>query len=282
MLGGSRPSSVRFLTNLPLQDVLKSCPGPSHKHSPFGLQPTDPSHPPAFVQCIVHACSSATRFSPAQAVARPGDEIRQRRRSRQLMPEFSKVLWLSPSSLPGTPHKVLRPDQAVSFGAFKPSGIPSSDLVSPLLVSGSSSLAVSVPGSGSRSPSSPSQVPVSGSEFSPRPTAPDDKVPVGIYATPEEFVDRSRALQHPMAGPSVVNDSFKRALFANLTKSPSELAKLRASACERIKELSEKLQPAEDELHRSFSLELREVLKGKRLLLFRELLTAYKYDDPEV
>ena len=125
-------------------------------------------------------------------MARPGDEVRQRRRSRQLMPEFSKVLWLSPSSLPGTPHKVLRPDQAASFGAFKPSGVPFSDLVPPLLASGSSgssSLAVPVPVSGSRSPSSPSQVPVSGSEFSPRPAALDDKVPVGIYATPEEFVD---------------------------------------------------------------------------------------------
>ena len=285
MLGGSRPNSVRFLTNLPLPGLLKSCPGPSHKHAPFGLQPTDPPHPPAFVQCIVHACCSATQFRPAQVVARPGDEVRQRRRSRQLMPEFSKVLWLSPSSLPGTPHKVLRPDQAASFGAFKPLGVPVSDLVPPLLASGSSgssSLAASVPASGSRSPSSPSRVPVSGSEFSPRPAALDDKVPVGIYATPEEFVDRSRALQHPMAGPSVVSDSFKRALFANLTKSPSEIAKLRASACERLKVLSEKLQPAEDELHRSFSPVLREVLKGKRLLLFKELLTAYQYDDPEV
>ncbi|CAE7229947.1 unnamed protein product, partial [Symbiodinium microadriaticum] len=51
---------------------------------------------------------------------------------------------------------------------------------------------------------------------------------------------------------SVVSDSFKKALFANLTR------------------------------RQSFPPELRQVLKGKRLLLFKELLEMYNYDDPQV
>ena len=82
-----------------------------------------------------------------------------------------------------------------------------------------------------------------------------------------------------MAGPSVVSDSFKRALFANLTKAPSEVANLRASFLEHVTALTEKLRPDEEALHRSFPLELQRVLKGKRLLLFRSLLEEYNYDD---
>ena len=105
---------------------------------------------------------------------------------------------------------------------------------------------------------------------------------VGIYATPLEFVDRARALQHPMAGPSVVSDSFKKALFANLTRSPSDIVRSRASFMDKVTALVEKLQPAEDALHASFPPELQRVLKGKRLLLFKELLEMYNYDDPQV
>ena len=69
---------------------------------------------------------------------------------------------------------------------------------------------------------------------------------MGIYATPVEFVDRARARQHPMTGPSVVSDSFKKALFANLTRSPSEIVRSRASFMDKVATLVEKLQPAED------------------------------------
>ncbi|CAE7237649.1 unnamed protein product [Symbiodinium sp. CCMP2456] len=109
-----------------------------------------------------------------------------------------------------------------------------------------------------------------------------DKVPVGIYATPAEFVERARALQHPMAGPSSVTDSFKKALFANLTRSPVDIVRARASFMEKVKNLADQLQPDEEKLHASFSPELQSVLKGKRLLLFRKLLEMYNYDDPQV
>ncbi|CAE7725753.1 unnamed protein product, partial [Symbiodinium sp. CCMP2592] len=82
-----------------------------------------------------------------------------------------------------------------------------------------------------------------------------DKIPIGIYATPEEFVQRARALQHPM------------------------VASLRASFLEHVTHLTEKLRPDEEALHRSFSPELQKVLKGKRLLLFKTLLEEYRYDD---
>ena len=119
MLGGDRPSSVRFLTNITcLQPLLKRCPGPDHKHAPFGALRQLPAHPQDFVQCIVQACCQQTSFKPAEPPARPGDEISQKRKSRQLMPEFAKVVWMPADELPKVPHKVLRPDQGAVHGAF--------------------------------------------------------------------------------------------------------------------------------------------------------------------
>ena len=96
MLGGSRPASVKFVTNLPsLGPLLRKCPGsgPQHKHTPFGFLSGQENHPPAFVQSLVHACCEAVSFSPPAERIRPGDEVRQARRSRQLMPEFHTVKW---------------------------------------------------------------------------------------------------------------------------------------------------------------------------------------------
>ena len=262
MLGGSRPASVKFVTNLPsLGPLLRKCPGsgPQHKHAPFGFLSGQENHPPAFVQSLVHACCEAVSFSPPAERIRPGDEVRQARRSRQLMPEFHTVKWLSPDSLPAEPHKCLRPEQGAQHGAFSISEVSSS--------SGSSVGSLGPRGSSFGVTSDPPSA------------SPSDKIPVGIYATPKEFVQHARSLQHPMAGPSVVSDSFKRALFANLTKAPPEVANIRASFLEHVTALTERLRTDEEALHRSFPLELQRVLKGKRLLLFRSLLEEYDYDD---
>ena len=173
------------------------------------------------------------------------------------MPEFHTVKWLSPDSLPAEPHKCLRPEQGAQHGAFSISEVSSS--------SGSSVGSLGPRGSSFGVTSDPPSA------------SPSDKIPVGIYATPKEFVQHARSLQHPMAGPSVVSDSFKRALFANFTKAPSEVANIRASFLEHVTALSERLRTDEEALHRSFPLELQRVLKGKRLLLFRSLLEEYDY-----
>ena len=277
MLGGDRPSSVRLLTNITaLQPLLKRCPGPDHEHAPFGALRHLPAHPQDFVQCIVQASCQQTSFRPTEPPARPGDEISQKRKSRQLMPEFAKVAWMPADDLPKVPHKVLRPDQGAVHGAFNPSSVPLRTSVSSgLPFSDNSGFNASLSGS------APSDV--SGLNASPpEQTTPGKGVTVGIYATPLEFVDRARALQHLMAGPSVVSDSFKKALFANLTRSPAEIVRARASFMDKVTALVEKLRPAEDALHASLPSELQQVLKGKRLLLFKELLEMYNYDDPQV
>ena len=218
---------MKFVTNLPsLGPLLRKCPGsgPQHKHAPFGFLSGKESHPPAFVQCLVHACCQAVSFSP------PAERIR---------PEFHAVKWLSPDSLSTTPHKCLRPEQGAQHGAFGISKVSSSG----------SSVGSSDPWGSSF-----------GVTSDPPSASPSDKIPVGIYATPKEFVQHARSLQHPMAGPSVVSDSFK-------------------SFLEHVTGLTEKLRTDEEALHRSFPLELQRVLKGKRLLLFRSLLEEYNYDD---
>ena len=164
---------------------------------------------------------------------------------------------------PKVPHKVLRPDQGAVHGAFNTS-------LASLRISGLSGLATSDNSGFSASPpvpapsdnsgfiAPPAVVPSGNSGFNASPplsTAPEKGVTVGIYATPVEFVDRARALQHPMAGPSVVSDSFKKALFANLTRSASEIVRARASFMDKVSSLVEKLQPAEDALHASFPRE---------------------------
>jgi hypothetical protein len=77
-------------------------------------------------------------------------------------------------------------------------------------------------------------------------------------------------------------ESQVRALFAILTSSPAELVKRRLNILSEIKSRRAELEAEESALHASMPVHIRTVLKGKHLLLFKELLRKSGYPDYHV
>ena len=105
------------------------------------------------------------------------------------------------------------------------------------------------------------------------------KVRVGYFHTPQQFVSMAMNSKHPMDSVDHLEEVTVAALHFNLHY-PMELVKV-----ERKKNLlyakmwAKKQAAAEAELHSNLPPSLRKVLEGKNLLLWRDLLVKYNYDD---
>ena len=105
------------------------------------------------------------------------------------------------------------------------------------------------------------------------------KVRVGYFHTPQQFVSMAMNSRHPMDSVEHLEEVTVAALHFNLHY-PMELVRV-----ERKKNLlyakmwAKKQAAAEAELHSGLPPSLRKVLEGKNLLLWRDLLVKYDYDD---
>ena len=106
-----------------------------------------------------------------------------------------------------------------------------------------------------------------------------DKVKIGYLHTPQQFVSMAMNSRHPMDSVEHLEEVTVAALHFNLHY-PMELVKV-----ERKKNLlyakmwAKKQAMAEVELHSKLPPSLQKVLEGKSLLLWRDLLTKFNYDD---
>ena len=105
---------------------------------------------------------------------------------------------------------------------------------------------------------------------------------VGQFHSVKQFLDKAMNLHHPIDTLNPVPDSTQKAIFNILTKGPSEIAMERIGAIKHILELDTKLQDREKAFHKTLPPYMRQVLKGKKTLLFKELLRETSYDDMEV
>ena len=106
-----------------------------------------------------------------------------------------------------------------------------------------------------------------------------DRCVVGIYRSMESFLDLSLCVQHPFDLLFKPLDSQIKSLFRILTSSSSELVKSRLNTLSEIRARRAELEADESQLHASMPEHIRTVLKGKRLLLFKELLEGSGYPD---
>ena len=105
------------------------------------------------------------------------------------------------------------------------------------------------------------------------------KIKVGHFHTPKQFVSLSRKVNHPMDSTEHLEEPTLFSLKFNLTY-PSHLVQIeRKKNLLQAKIFMKKLESEEVAMHKSFPDCLRKVLEGKRLLLWRELLRKYQYDD---
>lgn len=117
---------------------------------------------------------------------------------------------------------------------------------------------------------------------------PDDKLKLadqnklGHFHSPKQFISRAKVAQHPMDSTEHLEDATLFSIQYNLQHS-HELIKLeRKKNLLQAKLLAKQLESDERKLHESLNGSMQKVLDGKRLLLWKQLLIKYNYDDMAV
>ena len=105
---------------------------------------------------------------------------------------------------------------------------------------------------------------------------------VGQFHSIDQFLHKAKQLQHPLDTINPVPDSVQEAIFNILTKGPAVIAEDRVAAIKHAMDLDKKLNDQEKLLHARMPPYMRKVMKGKKILLFKELLVETGYDDIKV
>ncbi|CAE7239379.1 unnamed protein product, partial [Symbiodinium sp. CCMP2456] len=89
----------------------------------------------------------------------------------------------------------------------------------------------------------------------------------------------AKQIKHPMNPDQALSETVKEALFHNLTLHPVEVAKSRIQAVITIKQMAEELEDREKDFKEKLDPVVSAILKPKRLLLWKSLLSAAEYDE---
>ena len=104
---------------------------------------------------------------------------------------------------------------------------------------------------------------------------------VGVYRTPEEFLQAALEVKHPKAV-TAIDDELAEIIINNLTKGPFEVAKLRLQSINMISKLKSELAAEEARFKLTLPPHAQRVLEGKSLLLWRTLLDKTSFPDKGV
>jgi hypothetical protein len=106
------------------------------------------------------------------------------------------------------------------------------------------------------------------------------KMVVGVYHSPDSFINKALKLDHPFDHPANVKDVLSHAMFKLLTEGPEKVCNDREAALEKYNRISRSLSKKEAELHASLPECMQKVLHGKSLLLLQRMAKDAGYDDP--
>ena len=104
----------------------------------------------------------------------------------------------------------------------------------------------------------------------------------GLFRFPLEFVDCALQLKHPFDEIHFVPDQVKRNIFRMLTQGHAAFALQRLSLVKRLKTLRKELQYEEARFHATLPDHVREVIKGKSIMLWAHLLKETNFEDQAV
>ena len=102
---------------------------------------------------------------------------------------------------------------------------------------------------------------------------------VGVPSDPLNFLQRAMAAGHPRGMDIYLGEAVDEMLRDNFLRDPYLLAKKRIDFFKHWLRRAEQLEPEEQKLHETLPEHLRHVLKGKRLLVWQELLQHIGYPD---
>eukprot|EP00973_Karenia_brevis_P063730 8858656-Karenia_brevis.AAC.1 len=105
---------------------------------------------------------------------------------------------------------------------------------------------------------------------------------VGIPWTPDDFLGKAVQCIHPFDDLRQVKDEIGRAVFNALIEGPSATARRRNSMLLYYRQRERELRKKEDELHARMDDDVAKIMRSKRLLLFKEVMSDAGYIDKEL
>ncbi|CAE7251922.1 unnamed protein product [Symbiodinium sp. CCMP2592] len=227
-------------------------------HSRYSLDLGTPkggvvTHPPEFCKHVVQAIARHHGLAcPDVALSSTPAGVAQQKRGKpeaSLLPEFGKVLQVDVDQVPPVNHKqcLTRPLGEVPAG---------SKLIATSLLRGDAG----------------GDAGNEGKKF---------RLSLGVFATPDEFVDAAKDLLHPFAASAVLSPIVKRRLFEALTKGPEWVQRQRCSKLKLWLSWAKELQVAEGEMKGKLDPDIGRVLRGKRLLLLKRIADDMDWPDKD-
>ena len=104
----------------------------------------------------------------------------------------------------------------------------------------------------------------------------------GVPFSPNEFKQAACNAGHPKLLKTPLPQHLQHAIDLNKKMNPNELLEFRERWFQKWEARAKQLEPQEDDLKQSLPEHLREILKSKRLLLWKELLHDIEYEDQGV
>ena len=104
----------------------------------------------------------------------------------------------------------------------------------------------------------------------------------GVLRKPDQTIKATLNVKHPMDLQIPLPDLLLQAVATVLKLGPGVVAERRAVHCNRILKRIRELETEERVLHESLHPQVRSVLQGKRLLIWRELMVEAGYPDLEI
>ena len=279
MHGGSRPKATRLRTSCkPLQQLQAECDN-KHKHQPWTISLETDSWKFSTASEAEYPALLSKRIAAVLASLAPKESLRftenffrlnslfllgkQTTSHQQLIPEFKQIQTL-PQLPSGDGFKVLLRQH-----------------------NGGDTTVETCDGQYEASNNALSSL----NGFEPPPVTVDDKAlssnsqdsfRVGWYHGHLEHVALARELEHPCESDAAVPDDLKIALFRVLTKGMHVVAKERTDFLRDMINRAKDLKEEEARFKSTLDPEVADVVKQKRLLLFRWLLEEISFEDPTV
>ena len=109
-----------------------------------------------------------------------------------------------------------------------------------------------------------------------------DKIFFGIPSSPEDFIARALKAGHPRSLHAYTSPLVVGTVNANFIDEPFGVARTRTDFCNKWTKRAQELQAAEETANESRPMHVREILPGKRLLFWKEILVSLGYPGAKV
>ena len=104
----------------------------------------------------------------------------------------------------------------------------------------------------------------------------------GVFHSKEQFLAKAITAQHPFDSDCCIDDQTRRSVFDLLTGGLNKVSRARLHTASKISRMSKELEPAERAFQDTLTGHAKQVLEGKRVILWRKLLQETDFPDASV